>query len=197
MSKEKKGKQEDVSPLTIIVTNLAVFFALAVMSLLSLVSTPVILFPVLLVLVFGILSIVFVANKLKSKQLTKRSNFLIAAGILTIFAACYCFVVGFIEIILSAAWSSFGIHINYELLMRGMLGIAAFVFGLTAGILVLKRRFLPIVAGGVTIALISSLLTWSIPGLRTIAFLFLVVPVLIPIIISIIIIGASRREFSD
>lgn len=64
----------------------------------------------------------------------KRTGLPIAAGILTIIAACACLIVGIIGLIV------FVLSQADQLLIQGVIAVLAFAFGLRSGIMSLKRR---------------------------------------------------------
>jgi hypothetical protein len=125
-----------------------------------------------------------------------RSGFLTAAGVLTIIAACVCLVVGIAGI---ATYDSGEYYYPYgythppEYLFTGIIGLAGFAFGLTAGILALMRRALPLVIIGMSLIMLVGLLTavWGSEG-----FILAGVPLLILGILSVVFTGVSRKEFT-
>jgi hypothetical protein len=117
-----------------------------------------------------------------------RSGFLTAAGVLTIIAACVCLLVGIAGIATYDSGESYP-----EYLFTGIIGLAGFAFGLTAGILALMRRALPLVIIGMSLIMFVGLLTavWGLEG-----FILAGVPSLILGILSVVFTGVSRKEFT-
>jgi hypothetical protein len=194
---KRKEKREDTL-LSVVSTNIVIFFAVSTTLLLSIAFASVLVSLVFLfVLVLGISGMIVTTDKIESKQPAKMSKSLTAAGILTIFSACCCLVVGYIETSLSTASSTLGISISFDLFMLGMLSVAAFVFGATAGALVFRKRLLPLFVGSMVAALVSSIGTLALPYSKTLTILLLAVPILVPTIASVIAVATSRKEFTD
>lgn len=121
----------------------------------------------------------------------KRTGFPIAAGILTILAACVSFIIGFL----------FGFTGIIAFLILGILDILAFAFGLTGGMFSLERTHFPLVIFGISF-LLSSMVV-SIILLRATAFaafqwgvwFLFSLPIIILSILGLIFAAISKREF--
>jgi hypothetical protein len=130
----------------------------------------------------------------------KRTSLPIAAGILTIIAACACLIVGIIGLIV------FALSLIPQLLIQGVIAVLAFAFGLTSGIMSLKRKHFAMTAFGACLIIVAgfvNLLVFGVPmgfGYTSSIYPILMslsfgVPILVPSILSIIFVFLSRREF--
>ena len=130
------------------------------------------------------------------KKEKKRTGFPIAAGVLTIIASCICILVG-ILFIAAFAVETYGYYeVGY--LVPGIFALIGFAFGLTAGILTLKRRTFPLAVIGIIFIMISAFLTF-IPFSEyypwTSGLLF-GLPTLVLSILALIFTAISREEFT-
>ena len=134
-----------------------------------------------------------------SKQ--RRTSFPIAAGILAIIAACACIITGVIGLILSAVS---GIA---QFLVQGVIAVLAFAFGLTSGIMSLKRSYFVITIIGICIITVAGLVNVVVFGVPLgfnyviavapiLMGLLLGLPILILSVLSIVLVLLSMREFS-
>ncbi|MGA9388097.1 MAG: hypothetical protein WBV70_04645 [Candidatus Bathyarchaeia archaeon] len=130
----------------------------------------------------------------------KRTSLPIVAGILTIIAACACLIAGIIGLIV------FALSLLPQLLIQGAIAVLAFAFGLTSGIMSLKRRHFAMTAFGICLIVVAgfvNVLVFGVPMgfgytgpiypiLMSISF---GLPILVLSILSIIFIFLSRKEF--
>ena len=135
-------------------------------------------------------------NKAK-KPSHKRSGFLTAAGVLAIVAACMCFIIGIIGILLfiqgEYTYGPYGEHIHRPgHLLAGLFGFFAFSFGLTSGILILKRKIFSLVMIGLTSMIAASILLVIV---NLISFVLLGTPTIVTVVISTVFTGVSKKEF--
>lgn len=130
----------------------------------------------------------------------KRTALPIAAGILAIIAACACLIVGIIGLIV------FVLSLTRQLLIQGVIAVLAFAFGLTSGIMSLKRRHFAMTAFGICFIVVAgfvNVLVFGVPmgfGYTSSIYPILMsmsfgLPILVPSILSIIFVFLSRREF--
>lgn len=131
----------------------------------------------------------------------KKTRLPIAAGILTIVAACACIITGVIGLIFSAVS---GIA---QFLIQGVIAVLAFAFGLTSGIMSLKRSYFVITIIGICIITVAGLVNvvmfgvpigfnYGIAVASILMGLLFGLPVVILSILSIIFVTLSKREFS-
>ena len=124
-----------------------------------------------------------------------RSGYLTAAGVLTIIAACFCIISGIGGCVMFATGEY---HYRYythppQYLLAGIFGLLGFAFGLTAGILALKRTHYPLVVIGIALIAIGAILTLA---LNVAAFLAMGIPTIILAILGMILVGITRAEFA-
>ena len=132
----------------------------------------------------------------------KKTLYPTAAGILTIIAACVLISLG---IIYMAAWikgqttyfypygpGDYYTRHSGEYIFAGIFELLGFAFGLTAGILTLKRNLLPMAIVGMALMIVGSILSFVNLGIG----LAFGLPVIVLTILSVIFIGISKREFT-
>ena len=121
----------------------------------------------------------------------ERSGYLTAAGVLTIIAACFCIISGIAGCVMFAM----GYHHTHPpgYLLAGIFGLLGFAFGLTAGILALKRAHYPLVVIGIALVAVGGILTLA---LNVEAFLVMGIPTLLLAILGMIFVGITRPEFA-
>ena len=120
-----------------------------------------------------------------------RSGFITSAGVLTIVGSCLALVIGLLGLVVS------GYAYEYDTAsyaVMGIFGILAFAFGLTAGILTLKRKVFPLAIIGICFVIVSGIvISIAIPyG----AFWIFGVPIAILSILGVIFAAISKREFT-
>jgi hypothetical protein len=134
----------------------------------------------------------------------QETGFPVAAGILTIIAACVSAVAGIIgmiafegSIVTVSFQSSFST--NYPLLYVGIFGILGFSFGLTGAIFSLKRKYFALSLIGMYILFVSGVATMIAFGLAEysswVTGLPFGMPVVILSILGIIFTTTSKGEF--
>ncbi|NWG09518.1 MAG: hypothetical protein HXX80_04315 [Nitrososphaerales archaeon] len=130
--------------------------------------------------------------------IVKESGLFIAGSILTVVAAFLGLLLGFNVSFLSTIVFSYTI-------LTWWLGVAGFAFGLTAGVLIIKRRALITALICTTILLIAGILPllWSfvfpegfLHELWSTMFYFYGVPIIVFSALSIIFAIASRKKFT-
>jgi hypothetical protein len=122
----------------------------------------------------------------------KRSGFPIAAGILTLIASCIAVIIGFIALFSDST----------AFVVTGVFCFLAFAFGLTGGILTLKRRIFPLAIIGVIFVLVSGLVIIS--AFATAGYdydlsgsgVLIGIPIIILSILGIIFTAISKGEFA-
>jgi hypothetical protein len=121
----------------------------------------------------------------------KRTGFPTASGVLVIIGSSMLIFLGIIALI----QSSYDYYYGYSGadMVVGILSILAFAFGLTAGILTLKRKVFPLAIIGISLVLVSSIV--ASVSLDIAGWVF-GVPVMILSILSLVFAGISKREFS-
>jgi hypothetical protein len=119
----------------------------------------------------------------------KRSAFPTAGGILAIIGSCIAIITGIAGLASATGYyNDFGAY-----MIMGIFGILAFAFGLTAGILTLKRRVFALAIIGISLLLVSGVITSiAIPYAGWIFGL----PIAILSILAIIFTAISKREFA-
>jgi len=147
------------------ITNVTVILLLFVVFFISVTATEeILLFVFILAPAAGIWAAISTTNEMAEMGF-EGNGVLTAAGILTMVVASFGFIVGCMEIFLSSAYSSYGIFLDFGVFLMGMGSIAASIFGLTAGILALKRRFFHLMLTGMILVLLSlvwtSFLSWK------------------------------------
>jgi hypothetical protein len=135
----------------------------------------------------------------KENQHTKRSPFLITAGILTIIASSLIsfltvwFLVNGIQEIINITILNLHIYVNNSTkIIAGVVGVIAFAFGLSAGITTLKRTDKAFTITSVSILLGSSI---AMPLLANYLYLIYFVPIIVLSILSIIFLGVGHNNF--
>ena len=133
------------------------------------------------------------------------TGFPIAAGILTIIAACASAVAGIIGMtafegsIVTVSFVSPSFSANYPLLYVGMFGILGFSFGLTGGIFSLKREYFAFSIIGMYVIFVSGVATIIAFALAEysswVSGLPFGLPIVILSILSVIFTTISKREF--
>jgi len=132
----------------------------------------------------------------KEIQSTKTS-FPIAGGILAIVAACISVFLGIISI--ASFVSSLGYpwySPDYWTLFIGVTGFFAFAFGLTGGIMSLKRKNRAVTMVGVCLTMLSGFITIPAFGTMFLTGLLFGIPIILFSVPSLIIIAISKTEFS-
>ena len=124
----------------------------------------------------------------------RHSGFPLAGGILAIISACICAFVGIISLARFASYFYF----HYWLFFVGMFALVGFIFGLTGGILALRRRYFEIAIFGVSLIMLSGFVNIVVlrvapRGVFLVALLG--IPILILSIMSLIFIVISQAEF--
>jgi len=122
----------------------------------------------------------------------KKSGYPTAAGVLTIIAACICIFLGILYMYAYIeGWDYYRVH-PPEYFLAGIFGLLGFAFGLTGGILALKRRVFPLAMIGMAILTVAGILSFVEP----IVGIIFGVPMLVLVILAIIFTGISKREFT-
>jgi hypothetical protein len=122
-----------------------------------------------------------------SKQI-KRSGFPITAGILSIIVSSILLALSFFSLSLV---NNFYYYSNFYYLVAGIFDIFGFAFGLTAGILCLKRRVFPLAVIGISLLLVASVIMIILPA----GFIF-TIPLSILAILGLIFVSVSKQEFT-
>lgn len=118
----------------------------------------------------------------------KRTGFPTASGVLTIIGSCIAILYG----ILGLIDASLNYYNSGPYAIVGIFGILAFAFGLTGGILTLRRKVFVLAIIGISLVLISGIIiSVAIP----IGFIF-GIPVMILSILGLIFTSISKREFT-
>jgi hypothetical protein len=137
----------------------------------------------------------------------KQTGFPMAAGILTIIAACICAIVGIFgtvafvgSIQAPVRYVSFSVYFytaNYQLLFVGIFGILAFAFGWTGGIFSIKGEHFALSIVGISLVLVSGFVTMiAFPLIEYGSWgLLFGLPVVILSILSGIFTAISKGEF--
>ena len=133
----------------------------------------------------------------------KKSSFPMAGGILEIIGACISIIVGlfliaaFVQV--QSNYYSPSYLASFGFLFIGVFEAVGFAFGLTSGILTLKRKQFTLSVVGVSLLVISGLIT--IIGLAMQPYgiwagLLFGTPIIIISVLSLIFISISKKEFS-
>lgn len=130
-----------------------------------------------------------------------KTGFPIAGGILAIIASCACIifaVLGIMGFVLTLSYRYYSPY--YWALLMGISGAVAFAFGLTGGIMSLKRKHFVLALIGACFLLLQGFITIlaiGIEGIDALAFGILVgTPTIVLSVLSLIFIAISNREFS-
>jgi DNA-directed RNA polymerase subunit RPC12/RpoP len=119
----------------------------------------------------------------------KTTGYPIAGGILGIIASCLCIFMGIIGLIDSTY------YYDEFVFFMSVFNLIGFAFGLTGGILTLRRKNFPMAIIGISLILTSSVITMS----ATFGSPFLIVfglPISILSILSLIFTAISKSEFA-
>jgi len=116
----------------------------------------------------------------------KTTGYPIAGGILGIIASCLCIFVGFISLISPHGWGMF---------LAGLFNLIGFAFGLTGGILTLRRKTFPLAIIGISLILTASVITMSASLIEPFLIVF-GLPISILSILSLIFTAISKNEFA-
>jgi ribosomal protein L40E len=138
---------------------------------------------------------------IRSMATEKRSAFPTAAGILAIIAACIIIIFGIIY--MAEFVSGRTEYQNYypydyytvnppEYFVAGLFGLLGFAFGLTAGIITLKRRLFAMAIFGMALMTVAGILFFVEP----VVGIIFGTPVLVLTILSVIFTGIRKREFT-
>jgi hypothetical protein len=122
-----------------------------------------------------------------------RSGYLTAAGVLTIISACICILLGILYTVvyIDGVYRGYRVH-PPEYFLAGIFGLLGFAYGLTAGILALKRRMFPVAIIGMALVMVAGVLSFVEPFIGIIFGL----PMLVLVILAVIFTGISKREFT-
>jgi len=133
--------------------------------------------------------------------LRRKTGFPIAAGILTILAACIFVPIGALFIGAYVWYSIQGHPEGIEVVITGLFSILGFAFGLASGILSLKRKHFAVSIAGVSVIILSGFAI--IFGMATRRYrqavtdaLTFGVPIIGLAILSLIFVAVSKKEFS-
>lgn len=135
------------------------------------------------------------------KAVPRKTGFTVAGGILAISAACASIYVGVVGIVNFASMLARDYYPSYPrdaLLLIGIFGLIGFAFGLTGGILSLRRRRFAGAMFGISLIMISSLvdIVASAPYTITIIGQWFGTPKLILSTLSLILIAISKEDFT-
>lgn len=125
----------------------------------------------------------------------KKSGYPTAAGVLIIIAACICIFLGilYMWVYIAGDYSYYYGHEHHsEYFFAGIFGLLGFAFGLTSGILTLKRRVLSLVIIGIALMMAGGIFSFAEPVIGIIFG----IPVLLFGILGLIFTGMSHREFT-
>lgn len=120
--------------------------------------------------------------------LAKKSSFPIAAGILEIIAACVCMLIGILGILVPLV----------VMLTLGIFGFVGFAFGLTGGILKIKRKSFALAIIGSCMVQLSGFIMLITTALSCDIFIVGLVygmPIIILSNLSLIFTAISKQEF--
>jgi len=142
--------------------------------------------------------------------LRRKTGLPIAAGIMTIFAACICAFIGGMNLILSM-WGYLYINDVYypindiHKFVAGVSGVLAFIFGLVSGRMSLRRKHFGLSIAGMCFIIVSVLIAISETvasvrahnGILSVGgILVFHAPPIVLAILSLILVAVSRKEFS-
>jgi hypothetical protein len=141
-------------------------------------------------------------EKGKEKQQAKRSAFLTASGILVIIASCIAMLFGLLYLSIGIQYYGYGYGYNYSYyanaLISGILGLLGFSFGLTAGILTLKRSQKILAIFGISFlfasSIASSLIVSNYIEIGSIFTIFMI-PISLLSILSLVFLGVAHNNF--
>lgn len=126
---------------------------------------------------------------------SEKSGYPTAAGVLTIIAACICLFLGILYMYayVEGEYSYYYGRVHPpEYFLTGIFGLLGFAFGLTGGILALKRRVFPLVIIGMALMMIEGIFSFVEPVIGVVFG----IPVLLFAILGVIFTGISKREFA-
>jgi hypothetical protein len=140
-------------------------------------------------------------SKLLREMPRKKTAFPIVAGILTIIAACVFVPVGTLFMGAYVWYAIQGHSEGIEVLITGLFGILGFAFGLTSGILSLKRRYFGMSLAGLSMVIFCGfaiIFGMAVRGYRQAVAdaLGFGVPIIVMAILSLIFVAISKKEFS-
>lgn len=133
--------------------------------------------------------------------LRKKTGFPIAAGILTILAACIFVPIAALFMGAYVWYSIQGHPEGLEVVITGFFSILGFAFGLASGILSLKRRHFALSIAGLSLVMLSGfMIIFGMAARRyrtavTDALIF-GVPIIGLAVLSLIFVAISKQEFS-
>ena len=135
--------------------------------------------------------------------LRKKTGFPIAAGIMTILAACVFVPIGAIFLGAFIGYSILYAHIyDIEVFVTGLFCIMGFAFGLASGITSLRRKHFALAITGLSIVIISGVAIFLGMAARryrtalTDGLAFGATPIIVLAILSLIFVAISKQEFS-
>lgn len=139
-----------------------------------------------------------------------KTGFPIAAGIMTIIAACICAFIGVMNLF-SSMWGYLYINEHYypindiHKFVAGVFGVLAFIFGLASGKMSLRRKHLGLSIAGMCFIIVSVLIVISEivasvrahNGILSVeGTLVLGAPPIALALLSLIFVAISKQEFS-
>jgi hypothetical protein len=130
-----------------------------------------------------------------------KTGFPIAAGIMTILAACIFVPIGALFLGAYVWYSIQGFHDGLEVLVTGFFSILGFAFGLASGILSLKRKYFAVALAGQSLVILSGFIMIFGMAMRRYSpaltdGLIFGVPIIGLVILSLIFVAISKQEFS-
>lgn len=133
--------------------------------------------------------------------LRKKTGFPIAAGILTILAACIFVPVGAIFLGAYVWYSIQGFPESLDVAITGFFSIQGFALGLASGIISLKRKYFGVAVAGLSLVILSGFIIifgMAMRGYSTALTdgLIFGVPIIGLAILSLIFVAISKQEFS-
>ncbi|MEM3578476.1 MAG: zinc-ribbon domain-containing protein [Candidatus Bathyarchaeia archaeon] len=138
----------------------------------------------------------FCGTQIKT-AISKKTGFPIAGGILGIIASCICIFVGILGILTSA--QPYYPYSRFGMLLMGIFGLIGFAFGLTGGILTLRRKSFQLAIIGISLILVSGFITILASTTEPYGYIGGVIfgiPVIILSILSLIFTSISKSEFT-
>jgi hypothetical protein len=150
----------------------------------------------------------YCANPLTAQK--RRTAFPVAAGILTIIAACITLAIGVLSLMTAVNYFTTIRTFNpspppnyppvLPYLIMGIFNVVAFAFGLAGGVCALRRRRFALSIGGAGMVLASAFVVifsiGSIPYALFLGLLF-AMPILILAILGVVFVAVSKNEFAQ
>jgi len=127
----------------------------------------------------------------------RKTGFPIAGGILSIIASCVCIFVGILGILTSI--EPYYPYSRFGMLFMGIFALIGFAFGLTGGILTLRRKNFSLAIIGISLVLVSGFITILASITEPYGYLGAVifgVPIILLSILSLIFTAISKQEFT-